>query len=47
MEQIYKRNIPSGQADKLSPNELILMDQSNAISGVGGYAGRAQANFRH
>ena len=36
MEQIYKRNIPSGQADKPSPNELILMAHSNAISGVGG-----------
>lgn len=36
MEQIYKRNIPSEQADKLGPNKLILMAHSNAISGVGG-----------
>ena len=36
MEQIYKRNIPSRSADKPSPNELILMAHSNAISGLGG-----------
>ena len=36
MEQIYKRTIPSRQADKPSPNELILVANSNAISGVGG-----------
>lgn len=36
MEQIYKRTIPSRQADKPSSNELILMAHSNAISGVSG-----------
>lgn len=36
MEQIYKRTIPSRQADKPSSNELILMAHSNAISGLGG-----------
>lgn len=36
MEQIYKRTIPSRQADKPSSNELVLMAHSNAISGIGG-----------
>lgn len=36
MAQIYKRTIPSRQADKPSSNELILMAHSNAISGLGG-----------
>ena len=36
MAQIYKRTIPSRQADKPSSNKLILMAHSNAIGCLGG-----------